>query len=271
MHAIALVSAPVQLFLDKHPNGLLVVLGPTASGKTGFSVELAQWVQSELGQTVEIISVDSRQVYRECDISAAKITSEEMGGIIHHGLDLVDLNQPYSVYDWQQYCFATIEDIQARGNIPMLCGGTMLWLDAVTENYIFPEEKITEPDGEEAFPKLSEKGEPRWPCLKLGLQWPREVLYERINQRAVQQFENGLVEETKRVLAKYGAPDPTDRQRVTLSAFTSFGYKEIKAYLDGEMNYEEALALNQQRNRNYAKRQLTWWRGREDVVWVNMT
>ena len=153
----------------------------------------------------------------------------------------------------------------------MLCGGTMLWLDAVTENYVFPEEKIVDKNGAAVFPKLNQKGKPPWPCLKLGLQWPRAVLYDRINQRAVQQFEGGLIEETKALLNQYGAPKAEDRQAITLSAFTSFGYKEIKAYLEGALSYDEALALNQQRNRNYAKRQLTWWRGREDVVWVNLS
>ena len=173
-----------------------------------------------------------------------------MEGIVHHGIDFVDLEEEYSVYDWQQYCFKKIKEIQARGHIPMLAGGTMLWLDAVTENYDF-DEKGTKSD---------RRKEPLWPCLKLGLSWPRAVLYERINQRAVQQFKNGLIEETIQVLK--------DSPHITKSAFTSFGYQEIEAYLKGLVTYDEALAKNQQRNRNYAKKQLTWWRGRTDVQWI---
>jgi tRNA dimethylallyltransferase len=194
--------------------------------------------------------VYSRQIFKGCDISSAKITEEEMEGIVHHGIDMVDLETEYSVYDWQQYCFETIEAIKIRGNIPMLAGGTMLWLDAVTLNYDF-DEKGTKSD---------RQCEPRWPVLKLGLQWPRETLYERINQRAQAQFENGLIEETKQVLQ--------DSPNITKSAFTSFGYLEIEGYLNGIITYDEALIKNQQRNRNYAKKQLTWWRGRDDVIWL---
>lgn len=246
-------TAPlVKTFLKVNPKGLLVVLGPTASGKTGLSVELAHWVKSELSQEVEIISVDSRQVYKGCDISSAKISEEEMEGVTHHGIDMVELETEYSVYDWQQYCMKLINEIHARGNMPMLAGGTMLWLDAVTQNYDFDEKGI----------KSGRRKEPLWPCLKLGLRWPREVLYERINQRAVQQFESGLIGETVQVLK--------DHPGITKTAFTSFGYQEVEAYLKGLVTYAEALNKNQQRNRNYAKKQLTWWRGREDVVWLDL-
>jgi len=241
----------VSEFLTQSPDGLLVVLGPTASGKTGISVQLAHWLKEHLNKTVEIISVDSRQIYKGCDISSAKITEAEMEGVTHHGIDIVDLETDYSVHDWQQYCFKTINEIKARGHVPMLAGGTMLWLDAVTLNYDF-DAKGTKSD---------RQLEPLWPVLQLGLNWPREVLYERINKRAEAQFENGLIEETKQVLRD--SPD------ITKSAFTSFGYLEIEAYLNGLITYDEALTKNQQRNRNYAKKQLTWWRGREDVNWLD--
>jgi tRNA dimethylallyltransferase len=239
-------------FLAQHPAGLLVILGPTASGKTGMSVGLAHYLLAELNQTAEIISVDSRQVYKDCDISSAKISEAEKEGIRHHGIDIVGLETEYSVFDWQGYCTKTIQEIQARGHIAMLAGGTMLWLDAVTENYEFDAQKGIKSDRKKA---------PQWPCLKMGLRWPREVLYKRINQRAVQQFEKGLIDETKRVMHQHPA--------ITKSAFTSFGYQEIQAYQAGLMTYEEALTKNQQRNRNYAKKQLTWWRGREDVHWID--
>ncbi|NCP67151.1 hypothetical protein GW756_03200 [bacterium] len=247
------ITPLVESFVAQNPSGILVVLGPTASGKTSLSVNLAYWIQQNLNQTVEIISVDSRQVYKDCDISSAKISEEEKRGIVHHGIDIVDLETEYSVYDWQKYCTSTIKEIQARGNIAMLAGGTMLWLDAVTENYDFDEKGI----------KSDRRNEPLWPSFKIGLSWPRDVLYQRINQRAVAQFESGLIEETKRVMQEH----PT----ITKSAFTSFGYQEIEAYLKGLMTYEEALSKNQQRNRNYAKKQLTWWRGREDVYWIELS
>lgn len=247
------ITRLTQEFLTLHSNGIVVILGTTASGKTGVSVQLAQWLDSHMGKTCEIISVDSRQVYKDCDISSAKITEAEKQGVVHHGIDIVELETVYSVYDWQQYCFKTIKAIQARGHVPILAGGTMLWLDAVTENYDFDEKGV----------KSDRKKSPLWPSLKIGLGWPREVLYERINQRAQEQFDQGLIAETKAVLKAH--------PNISKSAFTSFGYQEIEAYLKGLLTYDEALNKNQQRNRNYAKKQLTWWRGRQDVNWIDMT
>lgn len=248
----------VKDFVMENPGGVLEILGPTASGKTGFSIELARFIDLECDKKVEIISVDSRQVYRDCDVSSAKITTEEMQGVPHHGLDLVDLDEEYNVVKFQAYCFRVIEEIQSRGNIPVLCGGTTLWLDAVSENYVFSEIQ----NGESVFEKSNQRATPKWPVYKIGLHWDRTKLYERLNARAVYQFENGMIEETKTIIQKY--------PNVTKSAFTSFGYKEIRSYLEDEMTYEEALELNQKRNRNYAKRQSTWWRGRQDVNWVQL-
>jgi tRNA dimethylallyltransferase len=120
----------------------------------------------------------------------------------------------------------------------------------VSENYVFSEEKSE---------KSTRKAPPRDPVLKIGIHWDRKVLYDRINARAEQQFEQGLIEETEKILKKY---------TLSRSALTSFGYREIQDFLDGRISRAEALAANQKRNRNYAKRQLTWWRGREDVLWV---
>ena len=245
LHSKSEIFDHIDQFLQTNNNGVLEILGPTASGKTAFAIEVAK----RLGNG-EVLSVDSRQVYQDMRISSVMVSPQEMQGVPHHGLELVTPEQNYSVVDFQRYAFETIEQIQSRGNIPILCGGTMLWLDAVSENYIFAHQKEV---------KSTEKGASKWPFLKIGLHWDRNVLYGRINRRAGEQFEAGLMEETKTVLEKYN---------ITKSAFTSFGYQEIKAYLDGEITYDEALAANQKRNRNYAKRQLTWWRGREDIVWL---
>lgn len=232
-------------FLETSEKPVIEILGPTASGKTDFTVQLAK----KLGNS-EAIVVDSRQVFRGCDISAAKITEEEMGGVVHHGIDLCDPGETMTVVDFKQYGEKKIQETLDRGNIPILSGGTMLWLDAISENYIFDETPRV---------KSQKKGEPIFDFFKIGIEWDREKLYERINGRAVWQFENGLIEETK----KFMEADASQ------SFLTSFGYLEIMEYLRGDISYEEALAKNQQRNRNYAKRQLTWWRGREDVLWVD--
>lgn len=259
-------------FLNANKNGVLEILGPTASGKTDFTVKLAQFIEEEIGRKSEIIVVDSRQIYRECDISSAKITEEEMCGVPHWGLDLKNPDEHFSVYEFQQYAVEKIKEIQSRGNIVILSGGTMLWLDAISENYVFTEEPLPEIkiNGEDLslsrinlsgkqYKKSPKKAAPLWPFLKIGITHEREVLYDRINKRAIIHFESGLIEETKAILAKYKCAPNT---------YTSFGYQEIQDYLDGNTSYEKALEISQQRNRNYAKRQLTWWRGREDVLWL---
>lgn len=257
-------------FLKENPNGVLEIVGPTASGKTDFTVELAKLVEKETNKKSEIIVVDSRQIYRECDISSAKITEEEMQEIPHWGIDLKNPDEHFSVYEFQQYAFKKINEILTRGNIPILSGGTMLWLDGVSENYVFTEDPVKQTNAEDEtlsrinlegkqYEKSPEKGNPKYPFLKIGLFHEREVLYDRINKRAKIQFENGLIEETKMIMNKYSLSPNT---------YTSFGYQEINEYLQDKISYKRALEINQQRNRNYAKRQLTWWRGREDVLWV---
>lgn len=238
-------------FYKNYPLGILEIVGPTASGKTDFTVELAQYLESNFGKKGEIIVVDSRQIYRECDVSSAKISLEEMKGIPHWGIDLRNPDEDFCVYEFQQYAFQKIEEILKRGNVPILSGGTMLWLDAISENYIFDLDKTK---------KSQKKGTPKWDFLKIGIFWERQKLYERINYRAKLQFENGLIEETEKVLKKYDC---------SKSMKTSFGYFEISDFLKEKLSYEEALDKNRQRNRNYAKRQRTWWRGRADVFWVD--
>jgi len=275
----------VKEFLADNPNGVVEILGSTASGKTGLSIEIARFLEQEKC-SIEVISVDSRQVYKDCDISSAKITEEEMEGVPHWGLNLVALTEDYSVFDFQQYAFTKIEEIQSRGNVPILCGGTMLWLDAVSENFVFGEKEIedeTSPVVE--FEKSQQRGTPKWPVLKIGLHWERDTLYERINYRAQLQFEGGLLEETEGILKQYSltdgnwfdckfsdrvvriANDPS-KPLLARNVSSSFGYAELAAYFSNIISYDEALELNRKRNRNYAKRQATWWRGREDVLWL---
>jgi tRNA dimethylallyltransferase len=284
----------IKKFLRQHPNGVISILGATTSGKSGFSVYLAQWLETNLQQSAEIISVDSRQIFREINVASAKITTAEMHNVPHHGLDLINPDEEYSVYEFQKYAFATIKEIQAQQKIPLLCGGTMLWLDAITENYHFP----SNPNQ-----KSTTKNKPKFPTLKIGLYWERQALYARINLRSKQMFENGLIEETHALAQKYRIKKkpftPRTKQQLTgkkkeqknysrlkkyinkifpflvpkknlsASALTSFGYEELLPYIKGKISYQTALTNNQQRNRKYAKRQLTWWRGRDDVLWMD--
>lgn len=234
-----------QIFAKENPTGVIALVGATASGKTVFSLDIAE----KIGRA-EILCVDSRQVYRGMDISSAKVQTADMRGIPHHGLNLINPDEKMDAYAFQQYGFGVMEATQKRGNIPILCGGTMLWVDALLRNYDFGEK------GE----KSARVGEPKWPVLWLGCHWEREKLYARIDARARAQFAAGLIEEAQDLFARY--------KNLSHNALTSFGYAEIAQYLQGEISIERALEVNQQRNRNYAKRQLTWWRGREEIIWV---
>jgi tRNA dimethylallyltransferase len=225
---------------------VLEILGPTASGKTNFALWLAKKINP-----AEIISVDSRQIYRKVDIASAKISNDEMQGIPHWGLGIRNPDEEFSVYDFQQYGFSKIKEILDKKSLPILCGGTMLWLDSISENYIFSSDLSI---------KSNTKGNSLYKFLKIGIHWERKILYERINKRSQWLFENGLIEETQNLLTHYN---------LSHSALSSFGYQEIRDYLDEKLSYDEALLLNQKRNRNYAKRQLTWWRGRNDVIWLD--
>jgi len=270
---------------------VLVILGPTASGKTALSLDLAQQYRGE------IISADSRQVYRGIDISAAKISKAEMRGIPHHLIDIRDPNETLTTQVWKELAENKIRELQAERKLPIVCGGTTLYISALVQNFDFGQtppdpalrtelesqptaelaQKLAELSPADALkinPKnkrhlvraievaLSRKPkstrEPQFEFLQIGLNWPREVLYERINRRAEEQFARGLVAETQNIIKEYSP---------TLPALSSFGYSEILEYLENKISLEEALQKNQQRNRNYAKRQITWWKKDPTIHW----
>jgi tRNA dimethylallyltransferase len=278
---------------------LLVVLGATASGKTGLSIKIAKQFNGE------IISADSRQVYKYMDIGTAKIRNAEMEGIPHYMLDIVSPEQEFTLADYVRKAKIHIDEIVKKGKLPMLVGGTGLYIRAICDNYRIPRvppnnelrEKIQheiEEKGEDfVYEKLKEidpinaakihphnhryiirafeialsgnqesetKGKADYNILKIGIDWDREQLYERIDRRAVIQFEEGLVNETKTLLAK--------GFDISKPSMSSLGYPEIHKYINGELELDEALELFQQNTRNYAKRQLTWFRREKNVVWI---
>ena len=132
LYTIFEIFKEINKFVQENKNGVLEILGPTASGKTNFAIEVANLLSS-----AEIISVDSRQIFTDMNISSAKIKQEDMQGIPHHGLDLISPAEVFSVFDFQQYAFQKIKEIFSRNAYTILVGGTMLWLDAISENYIF--------------------------------------------------------------------------------------------------------------------------------------
>lgn len=283
---------------------LIVILGPTASGKTSLSLALAERFQGE------IVSCDSVAVYREFEIGTAKPSREQRASIPHHLIDVVSPSEVFTAGDYSRAARNAIAEISARNHLPIVVGGTGLYLRALLEG-LFPGPPRSEELRQRLRQRAGERGSPylhrmlqrldpdagkaihpndlskiiralevciaaRKPItqlwqrgrnplegfhtLRLGLNPDREALYERINSRARQMFENGLVEETKALLDRYGGQ---------ARALDSLGYKQAGQYLRRELELQQAITLAQQGHRNYAKRQMTWFRREPDVHWFS--
>ena len=282
--------------MNQKKNKVIAVVGATASGKTAYAVELAGRVNGE------IISADSRLVYKGLDIGTAKPDMDERFGIPHYMIDIVEPEVDYSVGLYANEARNIIEDIISRGKTPVIAGGTGLYFRILLENYdlpkINPDYELRETLSKLSFAELYEmlvnldaeaaklvvqndkrravrfieivkltgspvseaRGlkEPEFEVEWIGLNYPREELYDRINRRVDLMIEQGLVDETKNLLAKHG--------RIN-NIINTIGYREITSYLDGELTLEEAKDKLKQNTRNYAKRQLTWFRKNPDIKW----
>jgi len=265
---------------DKIP--LLVIAGPTASGKTSLAIDLA------IERNGEIISADSMQIYSGMEIATAKPSIEEMRGIPHHLLGIVEPNVRFSVAQYAPLAHAAIQDIYARGKLPILCGGTGLYIQAVTENLQLTEGEIahstagTWNDLYEIDPIAAAKIHPNDQkrishalalycatgvtlteqnlrsrvvpssydaCMIVLNARERQHLYERIDRRVDRMLAMGLLEEAK-----------NQRQQAVATAAQAIGYKELEPYFLGQCSLEEAVECLKRETRRYAKRQLSWLR-----------
>lgn len=275
---------------------ITAIVGPTASGKTSFAIDYAR------KNNGEIISADSRLVYKGFDIGTAKPTADEMQGIEHYLIDIVEPFENYSVAQYVNDAQNAIDEIVSKGKLPIIAGGTGLYLKALLEGYDFPQmeinyefreslkkfdseylhDELTKLDAETAKnidkndkkkiirslevidalkrPLSEVRGKKEHPYVVewIGLNFPRQELYERINKRVDSMIELGLVEETRKLLEKYG--------RVQ-NLIHTIGYQEIIDFLDGKMPLNDAVEKLKQNTRNYAKRQLTWFRKNENIKW----
>ena len=278
--------------MEKIP--LIAIVGPTAVGKTALSIELAKKFNCE------IISIDSVQIYKRFDIGSAKVTTEEMDGVVHHLIDELEPNDTCSVYDFQKLARKKIDDIHSRGKMPLLIGGTGFYMNAVLNNYEFTnlEEKTYDIDVEKAKQYLKDNYVDTYNNIDLDnhrrvinaynyvtneqksvttnnngdtilekynpylivLNTEREVLYNRINKRVELMFEQGLEDEVKGIINDYGTE---------LQALGAIGYKEMLPYLKGDVSKEETISAISQNSRRYAKRQLTWFRNKMNGVWYD--
>jgi tRNA dimethylallyltransferase len=282
---------------------LLVLLGPTASGKTALSLELAARFAGE------IVSCDSVAVYRQMEIGTAKPTRAERTQLPHHLIDVVFPNETYTAGDYSREARAALAEITRRGHLPIVTGGTGLYLRALIEGlFAGPQRsqevrdrlrrseqlrgagwlhRILKRLDEEAAERIHANDQAKliraievtlgarqpiseawktgrdrltgYRIVRIGLDPDRAALYDRINARAARMFEQGLVEETEQLIADYGED---------LRPLTSLGYRQATQILRGEILFADAVASAQQGHRNYAKRQMTWFRREPDVVWL---
>ena len=283
---------------------LVVVLGPTASGKTALSLALAERFQGE------VVNCDSVATYREFEIGTAKPNRAERARAPHHLLDIVDPTGYITAGEYARLARQALAEIKARGNVPIVVGGTGLYLRALLDglfpgpqrsaelrerlrlrveqsgvNHLHRMLRRLDPDAAAKIhandvPKLiraievclasRQKMTAMWKqgrnpltgfrLLRLGLNPARDALYARINQRAERMFESGLVEETRHLLEKYGD---------AALPLASHGYKQALQLLRGEIDDQAALQAAQQAHRNYAKRQMTWFRREPEATWLD--
>lgn len=230
----------------------IVILGPTGSGKTGISIEIAKKIGGE------IISADSRAVYKGMDIGTAKPTKEEMQGIPHYGLDLIKPNQRFTVADWKEYAKKKIEEIKKRGSIPIIVGGTGLYIDALVYDYQFKGptgEKI----GDFEQKSCSDRTEIKGNYLLIGIKWPTEELRTRLYKRVTQMFGPPLFEETKKLVQQYGLDN---------NAMKSDIYEYAWNYINGKLELNEAIEKCFYEDWHLAKRQMTWFKRNSNIIWL---
>lgn len=277
---------------------LIVLLGPTASGKTALSLKLAREFNGE------IVSADSRQVYRGLNIGTDKILESEREGIPHYLIDVTDPDKRFTVADFKRLAEEKIDDILARGRVPFLVGGTGLYIRAVTDNFQIPEtkenfevrdrlekearekgseflyERLQKVDPESAqkisknnpryiiraleiyeltgMKKSDQKDVPKYKVLKIGLNLEKSVLNSRISERVERQLERGLQEEVQRLLKKYPP---------SLPSLQTIGYQEVIPVIQGKIPLETAKEEIKKHTRQFARRQMTWFKREKDIFW----
>ena len=272
---------------------VIVITGPTATGKTKLSIELAKKLNGE------IINADSTQVFKDLNIATAKVTEEEKEGIKHHLIDIKNINENYTVYDYQKDARKIINNILSRKKTPIIVGGTGLYIKACLYDYKFEEENnknnYENESTEELYKKLievdqntlihpnnrkriiralnyyNENKKPLsskektdkllYDTIFIGLTTDRQKLYEKINNRVDKMVELGLIEEAKKIY---------DTKIISKAVMTPIGYKELFPYFENKCKLNECIEKIKQKSRNYAKRQYTWFNNQMNIKWFNV-
>lgn len=305
VHALFIIKTNMDLikevksFIKKSKNPLIIILGPTGSGKTALSLELAKKLKGE------IISADSRQLYKGMEISTDTISKEDQGKIPHHLLGVIKPNESISVAEYKTKATKLIDKLHKNKKIPILVGGTGLYISAIAEGYSIPKippnpalrkRLMTEAKkkGNEAIYKRLQKLDPqaarkihpnnlryviraieinaagkkkqdkkdggKYDIYMVGIDWPRTDLYKRIEKRVDAQIKRGLLKEVKELLDQ--------KYQLDLPSMTSLGVKEIIPHIKNNMPLEKCIEILKRNTRHYAKRQLTWFRKDRKINWL---
>lgn len=266
---------------------IIAIVGPTGVGKTKMSIELAKRYNAE------IISSDSMQIYKKMDIGTAKVTEKEMDGIIHHMIDIKNVSEDYSVYEYQKDARKILNELLEKKKNVIIVGGTGLYLKALLYNYEFKEYrnkkdfssysnedlykmvKVIDKDAKihvnnrqrlESFlnnhnQSINTSSKMIYDAKIIGLTRPRDELYDTINKRVDEMINEGLLNE-----AKYFYDNNVNSKAIK----TAIAYKELYLYFDGKISLNEALDLIKKNSRHYAKRQYTWFKNQMDVKWFKL-
>ena len=286
--------------MKEYKGPVIVIVGPTGSGKTGLSIEIAKELTGERSASLadalltrrtsstsrsatpasshsispesslefggEIISADSRAIYKGMDIGTAKPSLEEQSGVVHYGLDLVEPGERFTVADFKNYAEQKICSIRKRGKVPIVCGGTGLYVDALLYNYQFDVEQKSCSKQQGREPSFAEKYPDRVKMstdyVVFGIKWPKDELRNRLRMRVDKMFCPELYEETKELVKKYGFGS---------QAMKSDIYEYAWGYLDGRYGLEEAKKLCFYRDVHLAKRQMTWFKRNSEIKWYSLS
>lgn len=271
-----------------HSNKLLVIVGPTASGKTSLAIDIAQ------KHNGEIICADSRTIYKHMNIGTAKPTKAEQQIVSHHILDIVNPNEAFSVVEFKTLCNTTIKDVQTRGKLPIMVGGSGMYIDSVLFDYqfraqnskidiscmsleekqqkalvLYPVElKQIDIKNERRLDQLLQYGPAqsndrkllKKECKIIGKSLKKSILKQNIEMRTKQMLNNGIVQETKKIIRNFGNDCP---------GLNSTGYKQVVAMINGEISIDELEDAINRATMDLAKRQNTWFKRNKAIVWVD--
>lgn len=278
---------------------VLIICGATASGKSGLGIYAAKMFNGE------IISADSMQIYKGMDVGTAKVTIDEAEGIPHHMIDIVEPTETFSVAEFKNLAQKAIDEVRKKGKLPIIVGGTGLYINSLIYDYTFSSTNASNEIREKYKTILAEKGaeylhdllkelspkdaerlhkndtfrviraleiaesgnenldngEIKMPYVAIAVDFPRDILYERINERVDVMFDGGLLDEVKTLLANGVTFDHQSMKAI--------GYKEFREYFENTLTLDEVSEKIKKNSRNYAKRQLTWFRKMENLNWCD--